>query len=218
MNARLLLWSMLLVIAGDTAFAQSLDSVLERSSFSESERAQIHELFATAEQAGIPEDLLLPRLAEGIAKKVPAQRIAATLRREIADLVEARSVLVAVEAEELVAEAATWARAANLLDAGLGEESIRSLAIAAVPRTQTFRPASTLLVSLMEWGLSEIDATALAAAAASSELAPEAYAVVLDLLIEGRVQRLDLRETVQSLLDQIPNASSARELRRAVPW
>lgn len=208
----------LLVLVSWSARAYSLASLLDQATFSQPERDEVVEVFETAGEAGIREELLLPRLAEGIAKRVPAARIAARLRSEVIQLLEAKSLLMEVEARELLESDAIWARAANLLDAGVGEESVQALAIAAVARPETFRPASALLVSMIEWGLDEPDAAAVAAATVASELDTSEYPVVLDLLIEGRVRRAEVDEMVRLLLEELPEAESTRELRRSLRW
>lgn len=207
---------LLLVIAGAPVAAQSLDDLLDRSAFSATDRQEIVELFATADAARVPEDLLLPRLAEGVAKRVPPARILAALRNEVRSLLDARAFLREIDADLLLDDAASWARTANLLDADIDEDAVALLARAAAQRPRSFRPASALLVSLLEWGVQETDATALAAAAVGSAIDPSDYPVVVDILAEGRIQRIDVASIVERLLEKLPEARSARSLRRSV--
>lgn len=207
---------LILLIGGAPAGAQSLDELLERGVFSRADREEVAELFASAEAAGVPEDLLLPRLAEGVAKRVPSARILAALRGEVSSLLDARAFLREIDADRLLDNMASWARTAHLLDAEIDEDAVAVLARTAADRPEAFRPASALLVSLVDWGLQETEATALAAAAVVSGIDPSDYPVVVDILAEGRIQRIDVADTVERLLETLPEATSARSLRRSV--
>lgn len=207
---------LLVLIVGYGAIAEDLDSLLERSRYSVEEREEFAELFADSEAAGIPNELLTLRLAEGIAKRVPAARVRAVLQGEIAQLLTARTLLLEAEAELLLVDPSTWARAANLLDAGITPESVERLARGSADRLEAFRPASMLLVSLVEWGLEEPQAAELCASIASSLIHPEEFPVILDVLIEGRLNRVGPEEMAQRILEVLPDVQSARELHRSV--
>ena len=207
---------LLLLVVGTPLAAQSLDELVERGSFSPEQREEVADLFADAEAAGVPTELLLPRLAEGLAKRVPSARILAALRDRVSSLLDARVFLREIDAYGLLADPASWARTANLLDAQLDEGAVAVVARAAAERPATFRPATALLASLVEWGLDETEATALSAATAVSDIDPADYPVVVDILAEGRVLRIDVADIVERLLETLPEATSARSLRRSV--
>ncbi len=73
--------------------AQSLEDALARGRFSPEQKRAIEEQFREAALKGIPVSLLLPRLEEGIAKKVPAGRLQEALRGQAGLLLEARALL-----------------------------------------------------------------------------------------------------------------------------
>jgi hypothetical protein len=195
--------------------ADTLHSVLGRSGYGSPDQNAIRQLFAEADEAGVPEELLLPRLAEGVAKRVPAARLREALRLHVDGLLVARELLIEAGAHSISAEPASWARAANLLNAGMSSASIRELAAAASEtRLESFRPASALLVSLIDWGLAEAAALRLAVAVTRSVLAPDEYAMVIDLLVEGRTRRVDPEEMAERLIQLLPRIRSANDLRR----
>lgn len=199
--------------------AQSPESILERSPYSQEEQQQIRLIFEYAGEIDLPIDLLTPRLVEGIAKRVSAGRLVTALELEVTRLVTVRELLEDVEADELLADDAIWARAANLLAIDVDGSTVQTLALAShASDPASFRPASALLVSLIDWGVEEGAATALATASAASALDPDEYPVVLDLLIAGRARRFEVDEMTEALLDALPEVRSSRELRRRVPW
>lgn len=208
----------LFFLSGALAPAQSLDSVLADTSFTPDEQTQIETVFDLAREAGVPDELLLPRLTEGIAKRVPADRLADALEGEVSSLLEVRLLLAEVEAEELLEDAMNWARTAILLKADVEESAVQVLASAAIEHHQNYRPASTLMMSLIDWGLDHQRAAALAGATVSSQIDPDQYPVVLDVLIRGRLRRVDLDEMVEALLETLPTVASTRELIRATRW
>ena len=208
---------MALLMAGSrVAVGQSLDSLLERSSFSERERTEVINAVERAVEARVPVELLLPRVAEAIAKRVSVDGIVASVERDRAMFVESRRLLLDVGAGELVSNHATWARTANLLRAGVPAFAVQRLAGAVSTRPELFRPASILLVSLYDWGISADDAADLASATTQSVLSPEQYPIVLDLLIGARSRRIPLRDAVELLIDSLPVATSLREIRRTM--
>ncbi|MFW5689443.1 MAG: hypothetical protein ACOC1U_07720 [Spirochaetota bacterium] len=213
---RLLAALLLVLLAPVLTFPQSIGSMLDRAGFSPANREAIQAVIDLAEEEDVPRELLVPRLAEGIAKRVPPERIARAMRGELAGLVAARRMLVEIGAGSLLDDQAVWARTANLLDARVRDESIAAIARAAVEEPEAFRPATALLVSLTDWGLEDADAASLAVAAIASGLEGGSFPVVLELLIETRAARREIPEMVELLREALPNASSARSLRRAV--
>lgn len=100
-----------------------------RGRFSPDQQRSLQEQFREAELQGIPVALLLPRLEEGIAKKVPPARLQEALRRQADLLLKARALLVgAPGGDALLADAAAWARTANLLSGALPAAEVRLLA------------------------------------------------------------------------------------------
>jgi hypothetical protein len=211
----------LLILAGLLAAtllpAQSLEAVLGRGRFSPQQQAALTEQFREAESQGIPVPLLLPRLEEGIAKKVPAARLQEALRRQASLLLEARALLVETPGgDALLADPASWARTANLLSGALPAAEVRLLVGECARRPADYRPATSLYLSLVEWGLDRGRAQELLGALLDSRLPGESFPAMMEILVEGRRQRLAPEELARRLLLHLPQASSAEELKRRV--
>jgi len=195
--------------------AQSLEAALARSRFSPEQQRAIEEQFREAALQGIPLSLLLPRLEEGIAKKVPAARLQEALRGQTGLLLEARALLVGTPGgEALLADPASWARTANLLAGALPAAEVRRLAGFCAKRPADYRQATSLYLSLVEWGLDRGKAQELLGALLDSRLPGESFPGVMEILVEGRRQRLAPEELVRRLLLHLPDTVSMEELKR----
>jgi hypothetical protein len=211
------LWILAGLLAAAPLPAQSLEAVLARSRFSSEQQRALMEQFREAELQGVPIALLLPRLEEGIAKKVPAARLQEALRRQVSLLLEARALLVETAGgDALLADPASWARTANLLSGALPAAEVRLLAGYCARRPADYRPATSLFLSLVEWGLDRGLSQELVKALLDSRLPGERFPVVMEILVEGRRQRLAPEELVRRLLLQLPQAAGAEELKRRV--
>jgi hypothetical protein len=195
--------------------AQSLEAALARSRFSPEQQRAIEEQFREAALQGIPVSLLLPRLEEGIAKKVPAARLQEALRGQAGLLLEARALLVGTPGgEALLADPASWARTANLLAGALPAAEVRRLAGFCAKRPADYRQATSLYLSLVEWGLDRGKAQELLGALLDSRLPGESFPGVMEILVEGRRQRLAPEELVRRLLLHLPDTVTMEELKR----
>ena len=195
--------------------AQSLETALARSRFPPEQQRAIEEQFREAALQGIPVSLLLPRLEEGIAKKVPAARLQEALRGQAGLLLEARALLVGTPGgEALLADPASWARTANLLAGALPAAEVRRLAGFCAKRPADYRQATSLYLSLVEWGLDRGKAQELLGALLDSRLPGESFPGVMEILVEGRRQRLAPEELVRRLLLHLPDTVSMEELKR----
>jgi hypothetical protein len=210
---------LLLILAGLLAAAllpaQSLEDVLARSRFSPEQKRAIEEQFREAELKGIPVSLLLPRVEEGIAKKVPAGRLQEALRGQAGLLLEARALLIEIPGgEALLADLASWARTANLLAGALPAAEVRRLAVLCARRPADYRSATSLYLSLVEWGLDRGKAEELLGALLASRQTGESYPGVMEILMEGRRQRLAPEELVRRLLQYLPETATMEDLKR----
>jgi hypothetical protein len=195
--------------------AQSLEAALARSRFPPEQKRAIEEQFREAALQGIPVSLLLPRLEEGIAKKVPTARLQEALRGQAGLLLEARALLVETPGgEALLADPASWARTANLLAGALPAAEVRRLAGFCAKRPADYRQATSLYLSLVEWGLDRGKAQELLGALLDSRLPGESFPGVMEILVEGRRQRLAPEELVRRLLLHLPDTVSMEELKR----
>lgn len=195
--------------------AQSLESVLSRSRFSPEVQGEISRQFREAGRHGIPVELLLPRLEEGIAKKVTAGRLLAALEREQDLLLQARGLLLGLDGgERLLEDRASWERAANLLAGGYSAGEVAELARTGLSRAEDFRPAASLYVSLRGWGLSSGQALELVRGLLASPISGERFPGIMEILIEGRRLRLPPETLIRRLVEQLPEARTIEELRR----
>ena len=195
--------------------AQSLETALARSRFPPEQQRAIEEQFREAALQGIPVSLLLPRLEEGIAKKVPAARLQEALRGQAGLLLEARALLVGTPGgEALLADPASWARTANLLAGALPAAEVRRLAGFCAKRPADYRQATSLYLSLVEWGLDRGKAQELVGALLDSRQPGESFPGVMEILVEGRRQRLAPEELVRRLLLHLSDTATMEELKR----
>ncbi len=213
----LFLWILAGLLAAAPLPAQSLEAALARGRFSPEQQRALEGQLREAELQGIPESLLLPRLEEGIAKKVPAARLEEALRRQAGLLLEARTLLVETPGgDALLADRASWARTANLLSGALPAAEVRLLAGYCARRPADYRPATSVYLSLVQWGLDRGLSQDLLKALMDSRLPGESFPVVIEILVEGRRQRLAPEELVRRLLLRLPEAAGAEELKRRV--
>jgi hypothetical protein len=195
--------------------AQSVTSALARSAYSEVHKDAIGAFFAQAGEAGVPAELLLPKLEEGIAKGIPAPRVLEALEREAENLRRSRAVILHSEGgERLLADPAAWARTANLLAVGMREEQVEELIALCGRRIEGFRPATYLYVAAVDWGLAQKPALDLIGALLASPIPPSSYMGVMDLLAGGRRRRISPEEIIQRIRQHLDHATSIKELEK----
>ncbi len=204
----------LLALAAASVFADTLDDALARSRYAAADREQIAAVVREAEGRGIPLEITLPRLEEGIAKRVPAARVREVLAQEIERIDRARSLLAALEpAGEIARLPEAWQRGATLLAWGANADEIASLARASSGRLDRFAQSAALLVSLVRWGLDRGVALETAAAAAASRIPANDLAGITAMFTAGRRQRRDPAELARAIIRELPGARSLRQLR-----
>ena len=202
-----------LLLLGAGVGADNLSDVLERSNFNESQKQDVQALFSDCREAGVPDRLLLPRLEEGVAKRVTAARVLSVLRQNLDTLVEARSILTDTPGgASLLADDSSWLRTANLLASGLDAEEIGQIAASSRLRQKDYREATSLYVSLLEWGLSRADAMNLVQSLLSSSVAGEDFAMVTELLAAGRRLRIPPEELIRRIEAELPTVDSVEQL------
>jgi len=206
---------LLFLFVGSLGSAQTVDSTLGKSPYSESQKTEIAAFFTRMEHTGIPSELLLPKLQEGIAKRVPAHRVLAVLEAEAESLVEARTLLLRIEGgQPMLSDRASWARTANLLSGGIPRDEIEALIALCVSRVGTYRPATYLYVALSEWGLDRKRALELIAALVDSSIPPDRYMGVMDLLATGRRRRIAAEELARRIQEHLSHVNRLKELEK----
>jgi hypothetical protein len=204
-----------LFVIGLPVSAQSVESALARSGYSQRHKDSIVAFFAEMKDADIPDALLLPKLEEGIAKGIPAPRVLGALMKEAGHLRRSRALMLrSQEGKLLLADPATWARTANLLAVGVSEEEIQELIALCSSRTEGYRPATYLYVAVLQWGLARMSALDLIDALLASSIPPESYMGLMDLLAGGRRRRIAPEELVQRIRLHLEHAESLKELEK----
>lgn len=213
----LILLITLQVIPAGRVWAESLADVLDRSSYSTSQKEAVRELFQGAREDEIPEEMLLPRLAEGVAKRVPAGKVLSVLQQNLIKLREARSILLGVSGGAvLVEKQSSWLRTANLLAGSVPAEEIREIAEACVLRQEDYREATFLLVSLTDWGLNRRASLDLVKTFLDSSIPGESFAGVLELLAAGRRLRIPPEKLITRIREELPRVETLEELQERI--
>jgi len=198
-----------------TVSGQSVESILGRSGFSDTQKASLIEFFAETDNADIPSELLLPKLEEGIAKGKTAAKVINALDRERNSLRKARSLILSVKGgEKLLSDRASWARAANLLASGISEGEIKDLVFACRSRTEEFRSASYLYIAAKQWGLAQESAFDLTSALLDSSISGNNFLGLIDLLTNGRRRRIAPEELVQRIQRNLQHVNTIEELEK----
>jgi hypothetical protein len=188
---------------------------LAGSGFSTDAGIAISALFERAAAEGVPPELLLPRLQEGVAKRVDADLVREALSEEILYLTTARDAIQRLPGGAVILDnPSSWSRAANFIRSGQSEETLFLVARASVNRPETFRPATLLYLSISEWGIEQDKALVLVEAVAASSLGPEAYPEVTGLLADAQRARLDLGEAALQIAEQLRAGRSVRQIAR----
>jgi hypothetical protein len=212
-----LLFLFCIVLCVASAGAQSVESIANDHDLSAREREQILAVFEHARELDIPSEFLLPRLQEGLRKRVPPPRLAAALTQDLERLRSARVLLRrSSDGRELLQDRASWARTANLLRYPLSEREVEVLVDAADGDPGSYRSGSALYVQLREWGVEEIQSAALTKAALESDLPESEYPGILEILVRGRQDQLAVDRIVERLVIVLPNAQRLRTVERTV--
>lgn len=198
--------------------AQTAEQVLETSGLSAGQRTAVLAEFREAEALGIPGAFLLPRLEEGLAKKVPAARIIEVLRRERAAFAQARGLLAAAGYGEEggAPPAADWQRTAHLLLSGIEGDAVSSLLLAFEGRREDFRDGTNLYLALIQWGIAPEEALELTSAVADSPLDAGSFMGIPEILIEAGRRRIRSEEIMTRIKDQLGRSRSLENLRNRV--
>lgn len=216
-----LLALLLLVVFGSPLHASGpydqINRIMDRAEFSVAERSDIRDLFENADDAGIPAELLVSRLQEGVSKRVGARRIARTLRSDVDQLLLAREIARTVPGgAELLREPGRWARALTVLQAGYRSDELRGLVQVTVAQPERFRSAAALFVSLRDWGLDSTGTTRIVEAAARSDLPPLEYPGIAEIMAAARRQRIRPDKMVDRIVSALQTAETLSALRRRV--
>ena len=212
-GGRLVVLLVLALVCEGELFAEELDAVLDSSGYAAEERVRIREIHDEARARGIPTTVLVDRIQEGIAKAVPAPRLVAALRDDVLRLETVRSLLGdAVAGERILADPASWERAATLLRAGWPAERLMQLAAICEPRPEAFRAASLLWIAIVDWGASQESAEELTSAAVESGIPDESFPRVASLLVDATRRRVPEPQAVRMIAEALRDGRSLRRI------
>lgn len=198
-------------------YSQDLTSILARSNFSTSQRGEVESDFKSYSSMGVPQEMLLPRLEEGIAKRVPFAILVSVLKHTALSLNQARRILLSQpEGSALMADRGAWSVSGTLLDAGASADVIAGIAQASGGKGSHYRFSALLYEALVSWGLSTVSSLQVAEAAARSRVAPENYPGIVDLFAQGRAMSIPPEGVAARVLAELPQARTFDDLRRNV--
>ncbi len=200
-------------VAADSA----LNRALEQSRYNSDEQREIEQIFAEAADLSIGTGLLLPRVQEAQAKRVPAERLVAALQQEIERLNTARDILLETEGTEaLLLDDAAWQRTANLIAWGARKEEIQALSIACAKDAHKYLEASYLFTSVVEWGLDREASKRLVSGVAVSKIDVAEYPGIIGVLINGRRLKMQPLEIADRMIIALEEVDNVRQLERKV--
>lgn len=213
----LLLFLFFAAIALLPAAAESVASVLNASGYSGSQRQAIESAVHRLETAGVPGSLLLPRLAEGIARGVAPGRLLKVLDRNGTLLLRARAILQSTpDGRSLLSDRSAWSLTATLLAAGGKTADIERLAQASGANSASYRASALLYGSLERWGLDAQQSLGVSIAALHSDLPSRQYSSISAIFVQGRAMSIPPSRLVARVLHALPKVHSYEELKRRV--
>lgn len=206
-----LIFTVLLPVRAD----QALLSILEQSNYSDEQKGNIRKLFEEAEGKGIPSALILPRLEEGIAKKVPFNRLLKVLVKEIESLIKAHELLISVDPEmDLLKSSSIWLRTGILFSKSIPSDVIRSIALASISRWGDYRDATVLYLSLTQWGLTDKEALIVVESVLKSAIPGQDFIGLINIFTRGRSLYISPEEIIiriKEVIDEIDTIEALEE-------
>jgi hypothetical protein len=193
----------------------SLLVILEQSNYTNEQIENIRQIFDDAGAKGIPPNFILPRLEEGIAKKVPFKRLINVLVKEIECLVQARELLASVDPDlVLLEESSIWLRTGILVSKGIPTTVIRAIAYASLSRWGDYRDATVLYLSLTQWGLTDDEALIVVESVLQSAINGQDFIGLMNVFTRGRSLHISPEEIIiriKEVIDEIDTIEALEE-------
>src|SRR6056297_3348126 len=202
---------------GTTPATGTVQKVLREYRISQKDAERILSVCREAEQVKIPQELLIPRIREGMAKKIPISKLVDALHGDIYDLIQARNTILRIpNAEKFLQQYNLWQRTANLSAAGISSRVIGSLIEMSLTDPNAYQPTTGLYAALTGWGLSEIQGLRVVQSIVRSGLSVEEYPQVTSLFSRARQSLLSPDELIKRMESELPKVQSLRQLERRV--
>jgi len=169
-------------------------------------RGELAELLADCEAEGIPEELLMARIAEGAGKRVQPDRLVSVLRTDLSNYVVVKGLVARHYPGEIGGGrlAGLLERGGMALRTGLDAAQFGAMVAAASVRgADAARAMDAILAVAAAQASVPIDddgKVALAVALALSGESPEHFSQLSSLLLRGRAGRLQTRELVAMIV------------------
>lgn len=210
-----------LIVVGSPLLASDpydeIGRIMDQTGFSIAERNAIRDVFHDAADSGIPLELLVSRVQEGVSKRVGPPRIESALTADVDQLLHAREIAHTVPGGiDLLREPSRWARARTVIQAGYASDEFRDLVEVTVDQPERFRSAAVLFISLRDWGLNQPATISIVDAAVRSGLPPQDYPGIAEILAAGRRQRVRPREMVDRIVSALQTSDTLSAVRRRV--
>jgi hypothetical protein len=194
-----------------------LETILKQIECTTNEKASLEAIFNKTASLNIPLEMLLPKLKEGMAKKVPCIRLIAVLEQEINYLVESRSLLLVIDPGlPLSTEQAIWMRTSIMLAKGISSSVIKTIALASSGRWKDYREATVLYLNLVQWGLPESLSLDTIKLILGSRLPGSDFPGILSIFIQGRKLYLSPDEIIKRIREAIPYVETILALKERV--
>lgn len=187
--------------------------ILENSRLSGPEVERVLSVCREAEEKDIPPSMLVPRIREGLAKRIHLSRLILTLKRDILGLIEARDLILQIEgAGEFLQQHNLWQRTANMNAAGFSTRVIRSLIEMSMTESEVYQPITGLFAALTEWGLTDVQGLRVVQSVVRSDLSQDEYPQVTSLFTRARKAYLSPDELIKRMESELPRVRNLKQL------
>ena len=192
-------------------------SILKQSHYTTEQQDSLLSLFIKAEEDDIPSPLLLPRLEEGIAKKVSYERLIKVISQEIISLKQARKLLESLDPTlSLVNEPSIWLRTGILFSKGIPDEIIYVIASKSILRWEDYRDATSLYLSLTQWGLSEDEALSVVESLLLSKIPGQDFMGIIAIFTRARSLYVSPEEIIGRMKEVIATIETIEALEEKI--
>ncbi|MBN1411334.1 MAG: hypothetical protein JW969_10865 [Spirochaetales bacterium] len=206
-----------LLFCTQAAFSQDVESILDRLPYPDEQKNIIQGILKELDEEGIPPKLVLPKLEEGLAKKIRADLVIKALKKESEHYKTAKAVFHDVDAEfDLRKKTDLWSWTVILLAKGLTGDELKSILGSNKSRIDDFKDATGLLLSLLDWGIEKNDAIPVCILLLKSRITGKEMMGIMDIFITAQKNHIKPEDIIKGLKASIPDAKNLKELKRKI--